>query len=80
MSAADIAVNNRDFEKAVAAGNVEAIAALLAPDVMALPPDGPVVTGREAVKQLWASAISEHGMTQLPDHHRYTRCRRRHRQ
>lgn len=63
MSAADIAVNNRDFENAVAAGNVEAIAALLAPDVMALPPDGPVVTGREAVKQLWASAISEHGLT-----------------
>jgi uncharacterized protein (TIGR02246 family) len=63
MSAADIAVNNRAFENAVAAGNVEAIAALLAPDVIALPPDGLVVTGREAVKQLWASAISEHGMT-----------------
>ena len=43
MSAADITVNNRDFEKAVAAGNVEAIAALLAPEVMALPPDGPVL-------------------------------------
>jgi uncharacterized protein (TIGR02246 family) len=63
MSAAEIAANNRAFENAVAAGNVDAIAALLAPDVVALPPDGPVVTGRDAVRQLWESAIKEHGMT-----------------
>ena len=63
MSAAEIAANNRAFEKAVASADMDAIAALLASDVMALPPDSPVVTGREAVKQLWASAIREHGMT-----------------
>lgn len=63
MTAATIAANNRAFENAIATGNVEAIAALLAPDVIALPPDGPIVTGREAVKQLWASALNEHGMT-----------------
>jgi uncharacterized protein (TIGR02246 family) len=63
MSAAAIAANNLTFENAVEAGNVEAIAALLAPDVVALPPDGPAVTGRDAVTQLWASAIKEHGMT-----------------
>jgi uncharacterized protein (TIGR02246 family) len=63
MTDAAIAANNRAFENAVAAGNVDAIAALLAPDVVALPPGGPIVTGREAVTQLWASAISEHGMT-----------------
>ncbi len=63
MSAAEIAANNRAFENAIAAGDVDAIADLLAPDVMALPPDGPIVSGREAVRQLWASAISEHGMT-----------------
>jgi uncharacterized protein (TIGR02246 family) len=62
MSAADIAANNRAFENAVETGNVEAIAALLAPDVMALPPDGPMVSGREAVIELWASAIGQHGM------------------
>ncbi len=62
MSAAEIAVNNRAFERAVEAGSVEAIAELLAPDVMALPPDGPIVAGNEAVKQLWASAIGDHGM------------------
>ena len=62
MSAAEIAANNRAFEHAVATGNIDAIAALLAPDVMALPPDGPIVAGKEEVKQLWASAIREHGM------------------
>ena len=35
----------------------------LRPTLIALPPDGPIVTGREAVKQLWAAAIREHGMT-----------------
>ena len=63
MSVAEIAANNRAFENAVATGNVDAIAALLAPDVIALPPDGPIVMGHEAVRQLWASVISEHGMT-----------------
>jgi uncharacterized protein (TIGR02246 family) len=63
MSAAAIAANNRTFERAIAMGNVEAIAALLAPDVIALPPEGPMVTGREAVKQFWASTIREHGVT-----------------
>ena len=65
MSAADIAANNRAFEKAVETGNVEAIAALLAPDIISLPPDGPIVAGREAVKQLWVSAIRDYGMTKF---------------
>jgi uncharacterized protein (TIGR02246 family) len=64
MSAADIAANNRAFEKAVETGNVDAIAALLAPDIISLPPDGPIVAGREAVKQLWESAIRD-GMTKF---------------
>jgi uncharacterized protein (TIGR02246 family) len=62
MSAAEIAANNRAFEHAVETGDLDRIAALLAPDVMALPPDGPIVEGKESVKQLWASAIREHGM------------------
>jgi uncharacterized protein (TIGR02246 family) len=65
MSAADIAANNRAFEKAVETGNVDAIAALLAPDIISLPPDGPIVAGREAVRQLWESAIREYGMTKF---------------
>jgi uncharacterized protein (TIGR02246 family) len=63
MSAADIDANNREFEHAIEAGNLEAIAALLAPDVMALPPDRPMAIGKEAVTQLWASAIRDHGLT-----------------
>jgi uncharacterized protein (TIGR02246 family) len=62
MGSADIAANNRAFERAVETGNLAAIAALLAPDVISLPPDSPIVSGREDVKQLWASAISEYGM------------------
>jgi uncharacterized protein (TIGR02246 family) len=65
MSSAEIAANNRAFEHAVETANVEAIGALLAPDVMVLAPDSPIVAGREAVKQLWASVIAEHGMTGL---------------
>ncbi len=63
MSAEDIDANNRAFEHAIDAGNLEAIAALLAPDVMALPPDGPLAIGKEAVRQLWASAMRDHGLT-----------------
>ena len=62
MSAADIAANNRAFESAVERGDVGAIGALLAPDVVTLPPDGPIVRGSAAVEQLWASAINDHGI------------------
>jgi uncharacterized protein (TIGR02246 family) len=63
MSAAEIDANNRAFESAIATGNVDAIAVLLAPDVIALPPNAPAVAGRDAVKQFWASTIQEHGVT-----------------
>src|ERR1700688_1603325 len=65
MSADNIARNNRAFEKAVETGNVEAIAALLSPDIISLPPDGPIVVGLEAVKQLWESVIRDYGMTKF---------------
>jgi uncharacterized protein (TIGR02246 family) len=65
MSAAEIEANNRAFEKAIETRNVEAIAALLAPDIMSLPPDCPIVAGREALKQLWESAILDYGMTKF---------------
>jgi hypothetical protein len=45
MSATEVAANNRAFELAVETGNREAIAALLAEDVMILPPASPVVAG-----------------------------------
>ena len=64
MSAADIAANNRGFEKAVERerGSHRRLARARH---HAIPPDGPIVAGREAVKQLWESAIREHGMTKF---------------
>ncbi len=78
MSCAEIAVNNGLFERAAETGSVEAIAELLAPDVMALPPAGPIVAGRGAVKQLQASAIGEHGMKSFRIRSEKTRWSRRH--
>ena len=43
MSATEVAAKTRAFERAVETGNPEAIAALLARDVMIRPPAGPVV-------------------------------------
>ncbi len=45
MSATEVAAKTRAFERAVETGNPEAIAVLLARDVMTRPPAGPVVAG-----------------------------------
>jgi ketosteroid isomerase-like protein len=63
MSESDIYANNRAFEKAIATSNVDQITALLAPDVISLPPNAPRVSGKPAVTGLWAAAINEHGLT-----------------
>jgi uncharacterized protein (TIGR02246 family) len=65
MSAADIATTNRSFEDAVRRGDVEAIASLYESDAVVLPPDSPIVKGREAIRQLWMSAIKEHGLKSM---------------
>lgn len=62
MSAAAIAINNRALEAAMAKGDDAAMGAMFASDVAAFPPDGPIVNGREAVTQLWASAMKDHGV------------------
>jgi uncharacterized protein (TIGR02246 family) len=62
MSAAAIAANNRALEAAMARGDAAAMGAMFAPDIAAFPPDGPIVNGREAVTQLWASAMKDHGV------------------
>ena len=76
MSATDIAANNRAFEKAVETGNVEAIAALLAPDIISLPPDGPIVAGRGGSQA--ALGIRDPGLRhdEVSNQHRKTRYRR----
>jgi uncharacterized protein (TIGR02246 family) len=62
MSAAAIAANNRALEAAMARGDSAAMGAMFAPDIAAFPPDGPIVNGRDAVTQLWASAMKDHGV------------------
>lgn len=59
MSTTEIAATNRAFEEAVRKGDVERLAQLYTPDAMALPPGAPSVKGRDAIKELWSSAIRE---------------------
>ena len=59
MSTTDIAATNRAFEEAVRKGDVERLAQLYTKDAMALPPDAPIVRGRDAIKDLWAGVIRD---------------------
>ncbi len=38
------------------------MASLYTTDAIALPPDGPIVRGRENIKRLWGSALEESGL------------------
>lgn len=62
MSRADIATVNRMFEEAARKSDANRMASLYTQDAMALPPDGPVVKGRENIKQMWASAMKQMGL------------------
>ena len=59
MSTTDIAATNRAFEEAVRKGDVDRLASLYTVDGIALPPDGPVVKGRGAIKDLWSAVIRD---------------------
>ena len=59
MSTTEIAATNRAFEEAVRKGDVDRLAHLYTTDAMALPPDGPVVKGRDAIKELWSGVIRD---------------------
>jgi uncharacterized protein (TIGR02246 family) len=50
------------FEEAARKGDADRMASLYTPDAIALPPDGPVVKGRENIKQMWASAVKQMGL------------------
>ncbi len=62
MSQAEIAAVNHRFEAAVRKGDIDGMAALYTPGAMVLPPDGPVVKGRENIKQLWGTVVSQMGL------------------
>jgi uncharacterized protein (TIGR02246 family) len=65
MSAAEIASANRSFEDAVHRSNLDTIADLYETDAVVLPPDGPTIKGRDAIRQFWQSAIEEHGLKDM---------------
>src|SRR5262245_24145208 len=62
MSRSDIAAVNRQFEEAARKGDVDRLGALYTPDAMALPPDGPIVKGRDNIKQMWATVAKQIGL------------------
>jgi uncharacterized protein (TIGR02246 family) len=62
MSQSEIGAINRQFEDAVRKGDLDRLASLYTPDAMALPPDGPIVKGRDSIKQMWASVAQQLGL------------------
>jgi uncharacterized protein (TIGR02246 family) len=62
MSLSEIAAVNRQFEDAARKGDLDRLASLYTPDAIALPPDGPVVKGREAIKQMWGTLAQQIGL------------------
>jgi uncharacterized protein (TIGR02246 family) len=62
MSLSEIAAINRQFEDAARKGDLDGLASLYTPDAVALPPDGPVVKGRDNIKQMWGSIAQQIGL------------------
>jgi uncharacterized protein (TIGR02246 family) len=65
MSTTEIAAVNRAFEESVRKGDLERLAQLYTKDAIALPPDGPVVRGRDAIKQLWGSVVRDMALREV---------------
>ena len=62
MSLSDISAVNRQFEEAARKGDLDRLASLYTPDAIALPPDGPMVKGRDAIKQMWGTVAQQMGL------------------
>lgn len=62
MSLSDISAVNRQFEDAARKGDLDRLASLYTSDAIALPPDGPIVKGREAIKQMWGTVAQQMGL------------------
>jgi uncharacterized protein (TIGR02246 family) len=62
MSRSEITTVNRQFEEAARKGDLDRLAALYTPDAIALPPDGPMVKGRENIKQMWGTIAQQLGL------------------
>lgn len=62
MSTTEIAAINRAFEEAVRKGDADRLAQLYTSDAMVMPPDGPFVKGRDAIRDLWSGVIRDLGL------------------
>ncbi len=63
---AAIARTNRRFEEAMSAGDpARAARDAYTADARALPPDMPIVRGREALEQFWVAAAAQLGVARL---------------
>jgi uncharacterized protein (TIGR02246 family) len=62
MSLAEISAVNRQFEDAARKGDLDRLASLYTPDAIAFPPDGPLVKGRDSIKQMWGTIAQQIGL------------------
>jgi len=62
MSQSEIATVNRQFEDAARKGDLERLASLYTRDAIALPPDSPMVKGRDNIKQMWGTIAQQIGL------------------
>jgi uncharacterized protein (TIGR02246 family) len=62
MSQSEIATVNRQFEDAARKGDLERLASLYTRDAIALPPDSPMVKGRDNIKQMWGMIAQQIGL------------------
>jgi uncharacterized protein (TIGR02246 family) len=62
MSQSEIAAVNRQFEEAARKGDLDRLASLYTQDAIALPPDSPMVKGRENIKQMWGTVAQQIGL------------------
>jgi uncharacterized protein (TIGR02246 family) len=62
MSVSEIASVNRQFEDAARKGDLDRLASLYTADAMVLPPDGPIVQGRDNIKKMWGSVAQQLGL------------------
>jgi uncharacterized protein (TIGR02246 family) len=65
MSTTEIAAVNRAFEDAVRKGDADRLAQLYTADAIALPPDGPFVRGRDAIRDLWGGIMRDMGLREV---------------
>ncbi|HZN90968.1 MAG TPA: DUF4440 domain-containing protein [Thermoleophilaceae bacterium] len=65
MSQSEIAAVNRQFEDAARKGDLDRLVSLYTSDAIALPPDGPVVKGRDAIKQMWGTLAQQTGLKEV---------------